>query len=152
VFTIPVLRHFPLQVPSGVLNRGEAAVLANSLQRMPSGNIYDGFPCVRVGDFLLPSSMDLRTLLVLQYHRPSVSSTACGSTCWSLIVISEPSRLQFMRGLPLQGGTWMRCRRLANYHHTQHSVWAPCCVPPAWQPRRLLQRQVGSYESSSVVH
>lgn len=61
--TIPALVHSPLQVPSGVLNRGEAAVLANSLQRMPSGNIYDGFPCVRIGDFLLPSSMDLRMLL-----------------------------------------------------------------------------------------
>lgn len=48
------------QVPSGVLNRGEAAALAGGLQRMPSGNIYDGFPCIRVGDFVLPSSMDLR--------------------------------------------------------------------------------------------
>ena len=31
-----------------------------SLRRMPSGNLYEGFPCVRVGDYLLPSSMDLR--------------------------------------------------------------------------------------------
>jgi hypothetical protein len=67
VWTIPAMAHLPVQVPSGVLNRGEAAVLANSLQRMPSGNIYDGFPCVRVGDFLLPSSMDLRMLPVFHF-------------------------------------------------------------------------------------
>lgn len=57
----------PAQVPSGVLNRGEAAALAGGLQRMPSGNIYDGFPCIRIGDFVLPSSMDLRAYLTASF-------------------------------------------------------------------------------------
>lgn len=30
---------------------------------MSSGNVYDDFPCVRVGDYDLPSSMDLRQYL-----------------------------------------------------------------------------------------
>ena len=42
------------------LNPGEMAAIMGSLRRMPSGNLYEGFPCVRVGDYLLPSSMDLR--------------------------------------------------------------------------------------------
>lgn len=42
------------------LNAGEMAAIMGSLRRLPSGNVYDGFPCVRVGDYLLPSSMDLR--------------------------------------------------------------------------------------------
>ena len=33
------------------------------LSREPSGNVYDNFPCVRVGDYDLPSSMDLRQYL-----------------------------------------------------------------------------------------
>ena len=45
------------RLPSGSL------VSARSLQRMPSGNVYDNFPCVRVGDVVLPSSMDLRELI-----------------------------------------------------------------------------------------
>ncbi|GAB4815349.1 hypothetical protein N2152v2_002395 [Parachlorella kessleri] len=45
------------RLPSGSL------VSARSLQRMPSGNVYDNFPCVRVGDVVLPSSMDLRAYL-----------------------------------------------------------------------------------------
>jgi hypothetical protein len=44
------------------LNPGEMAAIMGSLRRMPSGNLYEGFPCVRVGDYLLPSSMDLRAL------------------------------------------------------------------------------------------
>lgn len=69
LFMLCLLTHLlPPQVPSGVLNRGEAAVLAGNLQRMPSGNIYDGFPCVRVGDFLLPSSMDLSAFLSPAAH------------------------------------------------------------------------------------
>lgn len=31
--------------------------------RMPSGNVYEGFNAVRVGDVQLPSSMDLRAYL-----------------------------------------------------------------------------------------
>ena len=33
------------------------------LSRKSSGNVYDNFPCVRVGDYDLPSSMDLRQYL-----------------------------------------------------------------------------------------
>ena len=33
------------------------------LSRKSSGNVYDDFPCVRVGDYDLPSSMDLRQYL-----------------------------------------------------------------------------------------
>lgn len=33
------------------------------LSRKSSGNVYDNFPCVRVGDYNLPSSMDLRQYL-----------------------------------------------------------------------------------------
>lgn len=36
---------------------------SSSLHRNPSGNVYEGFPCVRVGDMVLPSSMDLRAFL-----------------------------------------------------------------------------------------
>ena len=99
-----------------MLNRGEAAVLANSLQRMPSGNIYDGFPCVRVGDFLLPSSMDLRTLLVFHFsllvrlvrnicfrqYLCRCQSVSCGPACTHNLLIA----------LSVQGvGSWhcLRC-------------------------------------------
>ena len=33
------------------------------LSRKSSGSVYDNFPCVRVGDYDLPSSMDLRQYL-----------------------------------------------------------------------------------------
>lgn len=33
------------------------------LSRKSSGTVYDNFPCVRVGDYDLPSSMDLRQYL-----------------------------------------------------------------------------------------
>lgn len=33
------------------------------LSRKSSDNVYDNFPCVRVGDYNLPSSMDLRQYL-----------------------------------------------------------------------------------------
>jgi len=36
---------------------------SSSLHRHSSGNVYEGFPCVRVGDVILPSSMDLRAFL-----------------------------------------------------------------------------------------
>lgn len=52
------------------MNRGEAAALAGTLQRMPSGNVYDNFPCIRVGDFVLPSSMDLRAPSVIAVFAP----------------------------------------------------------------------------------
>ena len=52
------------------MNRGEAAALAGTLQRMPSGNVYDNFPCIRVGDFVLPSSMDLRAPFVIAVFHP----------------------------------------------------------------------------------
>lgn len=48
---------------SSQMNRGEAAAMAGNLQRMPSGNVYEGFPCIRIGDFVLPSSMDFRQYL-----------------------------------------------------------------------------------------
>ena len=49
-----------VRLPDMQLNPGEMAAIMGSLRRMPSGNLYEGFPCVRVGDYLLPSSMDLR--------------------------------------------------------------------------------------------
>lgn len=33
------------------------------MSRKSSGSVYDNFPCVRVGDYDLPSSMDLRQYL-----------------------------------------------------------------------------------------
>eukprot|EP00887_Chlorella_sp_A99_P000294 scaffold13.g294.t1 len=42
---------------------GSTLISSGSLQRQPSGDIYADFPCVRVGDVLLPSSMDLRRFL-----------------------------------------------------------------------------------------
>ena len=33
------------------------------LRRKSSGTVYDNFPCVRVGEYDLPSSMDLRQYL-----------------------------------------------------------------------------------------
>lgn len=36
---------------------------SSSFRRHSSGNVYEGFPCVRVGDMVLPSSMDLRAFL-----------------------------------------------------------------------------------------
>jgi hypothetical protein len=40
-----------------------ALLSAGSLTRLPSGDAYDALPCLRVGDVLLPSSMDLRAFL-----------------------------------------------------------------------------------------
>lgn len=40
----------------------DAMVRRNSSQRQNS-NVYEGFPCVRVGEYALPSSMDLRAFL-----------------------------------------------------------------------------------------
>ena len=54
--------HIVDRPPRVQLNPGEMAAIMGSLRRMPSGNLYEGFPCVRVGDYLLPSSMDLRAL------------------------------------------------------------------------------------------
>ncbi len=54
--------HIVDRLPRMQLNPGEMAAIMGSLRRMPSGNLYEGFPCVRVGDYLLPSSMDLRAL------------------------------------------------------------------------------------------
>jgi hypothetical protein len=47
----------------GLRLSGGALLSTGSVQRLPSGELYDGFPCVRVGDVLLPSSMDLRAFL-----------------------------------------------------------------------------------------
>ena len=70
------------QTPSGHgMNRGEAAALAGGLQRMPSGNVYDGFPCIRVGDFVLPSSMDLRAPFVLLPWSFRHMIVSVGSNC-----------------------------------------------------------------------
>lgn len=44
-------------------------------RRQSSGNVYDGFPCVRVGDVLLPSSMDLRAYLEEVQLRGAQSAT-----------------------------------------------------------------------------
>jgi hypothetical protein len=54
----------PLLSPAGMPRLPSANLLsaAGSVQRVPSGNVYDNFPCVRVGDVILPSSMDLREL------------------------------------------------------------------------------------------
>ena len=47
----------------GLRLSGGVLLSAGSLPRLPSGDIYEGFPCVRIGDVLLPSSMDLRAFL-----------------------------------------------------------------------------------------
>ncbi|KAK9814337.1 hypothetical protein WJX72_004126 [[Myrmecia] bisecta] len=47
----------------GSRNSTSSGELQFTLTRQPSGNIYDNFPCVRVGDYNLPSSMDLRHYL-----------------------------------------------------------------------------------------
>ena len=106
-------------------------MLASGLQRMPSGNVYDGFPCVRVGDFLLPSSMDLRAFSNLM-HSCCLQTHACCIPCRNTACS------------PLQGNIWTKCRRLGSCRHTLHSVWAPCCGLPAWQLRKLLQQLVSA--------
>lgn len=47
----------------GLRLSGGALLTAGSLPRLPSGDVFEGFPCVRIGDVLLPSSMDLRAFL-----------------------------------------------------------------------------------------
>ena len=47
----------------GLRLSGGVLLSAGSLPRLPSGDVYEGFPCVRIGDVLLPSSMDLRAFL-----------------------------------------------------------------------------------------
>ena len=49
------------QLPSTL---SDAIIRRNSSQiNRQNSNVYEGFPCVRVGDFALPSSMDLRAFL-----------------------------------------------------------------------------------------
>ena len=49
------------QLPSTL---SDAIIRRNSSQiNKQNSNVYEGFPCVRVGDFALPSSMDLRAFL-----------------------------------------------------------------------------------------
>lgn len=47
----------------GLRLSGGVLLSAGSLPRLPSGDVLEGFPCVRIGDVLLPSSMDLRAFL-----------------------------------------------------------------------------------------
>lgn len=55
--TLSTIDRLPSSLSDAFLRR------SSSLHRNPSGNVYDGFPCVRVGDVVLPSSMDLRAFL-----------------------------------------------------------------------------------------
>lgn len=53
----PTLERLPSTLSDTFLRR------STSIHRATSGGIPDGFPCVRVGDVVLPSSMDLRAFL-----------------------------------------------------------------------------------------
>ena len=55
--TLSTIDRLPSSLSDAFLRR------SSSLHRNPSGNVYEGFPCVRVGDHILPSSMDLRAFL-----------------------------------------------------------------------------------------
>lgn len=49
------------------------------IRRQSSGNIYEGFPCVRVGEYNLPSSMDLRQFLDEVQHEKDALASSSGS-------------------------------------------------------------------------
>lgn len=55
--TLSTIDRLPSSLSDAFLRR------SSSLHRHSSGNVYEGFPCVRVGDVILPSSMDLRAFL-----------------------------------------------------------------------------------------
>ena len=55
--TLSTIDRLPSSLSDAFIRR------SSSLLRHPSGNVYEGFPCVRVGDVVLPSSMDLRAFL-----------------------------------------------------------------------------------------
>ena len=50
------------------------------LRRQSSGNIYEGFPCVRVGEYNLPSSMDLRQFLDEVQHEKDAALASSGGS------------------------------------------------------------------------
>lgn len=60
---------------------GIPAFLQRPVMRQPSGNIYDNFPCVRVGDVILPSSMDLRKSGLAVCHVVDLDNEACCNDC-----------------------------------------------------------------------
>ncbi len=61
------------------------------LRRQSSGNIYDGFPCVRVGEYNLPSSMDLRQFLdEVQHEKEAALASSGGSGNLEGLIDSMP--------------------------------------------------------------
>ena len=56
--TLSTIDRLPSSLSDAFLRRSNS-----SLHRHSSGNVYEGFPCVRIGDHILPSSMDLRAFL-----------------------------------------------------------------------------------------
>ncbi len=86
-----------------------------SLRRMPSGNLYEGFPCVRVGDYLLPSSMDLRA-------PPAPATLCCADPAHYPITNRAPVSNCIAQQVTLR--TWAIC----TWHVDVLQAWQTACT------------------------